>query len=199
MKDIMIIRDPIVAKIVACNTRWKILMVLRHRAMTPSQLSIYLGKTVSSVMHHLKVLEKYGLVKLVKKEVKGNIIEKWYMATAKKYIISYELSEGSVPGSEETVKFTEDIARKAVHGLTAFGFNVDTNEELVRLFKKFMVLRSATLEKIAKLQKKSIDLDFGSHWLLLTILTHVFLSEDDEYMDVLGRIKNFLGDINESS
>jgi len=198
MKDLLIIRDPKVAKIIACDTRWKMLMILRYQAMTPSQLSVYLGKTVSSVMHHLKVLEDRGLVELVKKEVKGNVIEKWYKATAKKYIISYELSEGRIPGSEETVKFTEDMARKAVKALSAFGFNINNNEELVELFRKFISLRSAALEKIANMQKRKINADYGSYWLLLTVLTYLVLSEDDEFKNILNRIKEYLGDFDES-
>lgn len=197
VKDIMVIRDPKIAKIVADDTRWKILSILRYRAMTPSQLAVFLSKTVSSIMHHLRVLEEKGLVTLVRTEVKGNMIEKWYKATARKFIISYELTEGRVPGSEETVKITEDIARRAVKALSAFGFEVGDEERLVELFRKFVSLRRAALEKIAGMQKRKVDADYAAYWLLLNVLTYIILFDSNEFHNLLIGIKRYLGGLDE--
>ena len=98
MKDFMIIKDPEIAKLFADESRREILHNLRHREMTACQLARMLEKNVSSISYHLNALEEAGLVVQSRSHVKGNLIEKFYHATANKFIISYTLSEGLVPG-----------------------------------------------------------------------------------------------------
>ena len=84
----MIIKDPKVARLFADQCRRDILHNLRKREMTPCQLARLLEKNVSSISHHLNVLEKAGLVKQTRTLVKGNLVEKFYRAAAKNFIIS---------------------------------------------------------------------------------------------------------------
>jgi len=78
----MIIKDPKVARLFADQCRRDILHNLRKREMR------LLEKNVSSISHHLNVLEKAGLVKQTRTLVKGNLVEKFYRAAAKNFIIS---------------------------------------------------------------------------------------------------------------
>lgn len=113
MEDTIIVRDPETAKILANVDRRQILQLLKITDMTPQQIARVLGKNVSSVMHHLSVLEQKGLVKVVRSEVKRNLVVKWYRAAARRIIVSYVLAEGLVPGSSEMVKGLEEASMKA--------------------------------------------------------------------------------------
>ena len=76
-----------------------------------------LGKNVSSISHHLSVLERAGLIKQTRTLVKGNLVERYYRALAWRFIISYTLSEGLIPGSEDISRWNKEICRNAAENL----------------------------------------------------------------------------------
>jgi len=193
-KDIIIIRDPKVAKLLGDETRRRILALLRYKEMTPSQLSILLGKSVSSIMHHLCVLEKNGLVYLLKKEVKGNIVEKWYKASAKKFIISYELTEKDMPETREIVRRIEDTVREFVDNLKAFGYDLDEvkREKLLDLVRRYVSLRRKVFEGVASRQISKVNADYFSYWLLLEILTSISLYRKEEFREIMDKLSKIL-------
>jgi len=92
--------------------------------MTPCELSKVLGKSVSSITYHLNALEKTGLVEQTRSLVKGNLIEKFYKATAKMFIISYTLSEGIAPRPEDIARWSREVCKSAVIGLGTFGYDM---------------------------------------------------------------------------
>ncbi|MEM2127604.1 MAG: metalloregulator ArsR/SmtB family transcription factor, partial [Candidatus Bathyarchaeia archaeon] len=62
MREVLIIKDPEIAKLFADETRRQILHRLRHRELSASDLAEALGKSHSSILHHLKLLQDAGLV-----------------------------------------------------------------------------------------------------------------------------------------
>lgn len=193
-QDILVVRDPRVAKLLLDNTRRKILMLLRFREMSPSELAVILGKNISSIMHHLRTLEEAGLVVNVRSKRRRNFIEKFYRAAAKKFVISYELSEGLVPGGEETFKFVEGIARGAVEAMKAFGYDPQDDEKLVELFRKFLSLRSAAYERVAQRQVSKVCVNPHSYWLLLEILSFIYIWKNPEFRAIIEDVEKTLGE-----
>ena len=195
MKPFMIIKDPKVAKLFADETRREILHNLRHREMTSCQLAKILGKNVSSISHHLSMLEKAGLVKQTRTLVKGNLIERYYRASAQKFIISYTLSEGLAPGSEDVLKWKREICRGAVEKAGLFGFEIpeEKKSKVQRLVEKYASLKHATLENVISRQKDSSEIIKPEMRLLISLLTDAFLSQNDEYLQVIREICSEIG------
>ena len=190
MKDFIIIKEPEVAKLFADPIRRDILHNLRHREMTCCQLAKALDKNVSSISYHLNALEQAGLVKQSRTVVKGNLIEKFYQSTAKDFIISYTLSEGLVPGSEDIAKWSKEVCRGAVKSLEAFGCVIpkDKEEKMLRLIEKYGSLEHVVFEGLISEQKTPIQADEPSLRLLLHIMMNIRLQERADYKKILEDI-----------
>lgn len=194
MREFMIIKDPEVAKLLADEVRRSILHNLRHFEMTPCQLAKLLNKSVSSIIHHLNALEKAGLVEQTRSVVKGNLVERYYRASAKIFIISYVLSEGLVPGSEEIAQWTREICKNAVRGLEAFGFKLGEKdaEELLNLVERYSHLEQAAREEAISKYSSPMQIDKSALKLILSLLTDLRLYNNREFLEVLNRIQRKL-------
>lgn len=196
MKDFLVIKDPDVAKLFADSCRRSILHNVRHYEMTPYQLAKALGKNVSSIMYHLNSLEKAGLVEQSRSVVKGNLIERFYRATAKMFIISYTLSEGLVPGSEDIAKWSREICKNAVTSLEAFGYDIPTEktEKLLGLIEKYSSLEKVANEEVISQQKAPVHVNRPALRLLISLLKNVHLYQNSEFLKLLDEISTELKD-----
>ncbi|MBS7656843.1 MAG: winged helix-turn-helix domain-containing protein [Candidatus Bathyarchaeia archaeon] len=194
MKDFIIIKEPEIAKLFADPVRREILHNLRHREMTCCQLAKALDKNLSSIAYHLNALEQAGLVKQSRTVVKGNLIEKFYQTTAKDFIISYTLSEGLVPGSEDIAKWSREVCRGAVKSLEAFGYVVSKEKEeiILNLIEKYASLEHMVFEGIISEQKKPIQAEGPSIRLLLNVLMSIRLHERADFQKLLAEISQEL-------
>jgi DNA-binding transcriptional ArsR family regulator len=194
MRDFMIIKDPKVARLFADQCRRDILHNLRKREMTPCQLARLLEKNVSSISHHLNVLEKAGLVEKTRTVVKGNLVEKFYRATAKKFVISYTLSEGLIPESEDIAKWSKEVCRRAVGNLPAFGYEITPEDEkgLLELVEKYSSLKHLAFEEIISQQKKPVSVTGPPLRMLLSLLESVQLYENEEFIQVMNSLSEKL-------
>jgi len=190
MKDFMIIKDPKVARLFADQCRRDILHNLRKREMTVYQLARLLEKNVSSICHHLNVLEKAGLVEQTRRLIKGNLVEKFYRATAKKFIISYTLSEGLIPDSEDIAKWSKEVCKSAVRNLSAFGYDIPVEKEkrLFELIEKYSSLKQMAFEEIISRQKKPVKVTGPSLKILLSLLESIRLYENEEFRRIMNEI-----------
>jgi len=194
LKDFLIIKDPQVAKLFADPTRRDILHNLRHREMPPCQLAKILNKHVSSISYHLNALEEAGLVELSRTEVKGNLVERFYRATARMFIISYTLSEGLVPESEDVAKWTKEICHRAAANLAAFGYPIPLEEmdEWAELIERYVALGKVASEEVISGQISPTRLESPVLKLLLDVLTHVHLHRNPEYFETIEKISKKL-------
>jgi len=194
MKDFIIIKEPEIAKLFADPVRREILHNLRHREMTCCQLAKTLDKNLSSIAYHLNALEQAGLVRQSRTVVKGNLIERFYQSTAKEFIISYTLSEGLVPGSEDIVKFSREVCQGAVKSLGAFGYVVpkEREEKILKLIEKYASLEQMVFEELISEQKMPIQAEGPSIRLLLNVLMSIHLHGRADFRKLLDEISHEL-------
>jgi len=194
MRDFLIIKDPEVAKLFADPNRRQILHNLRQREMTACQLAKILGKNVSSISYHLNALEKAGLIEQSRTCIKGNLVEKFYRAAAEKFIISYTLSEGLVPGSEDIAKWSKEICKNAVRGLEVFGYKVSKEKEgkLLELIERYSSLEKITYEEVISQQKMTLHVSHPALHLLLSLLTNIRLHQNPEFTKLVNEISAML-------
>ena len=194
MKDFILIKDPEIAKLFADPTRRRILHNLKRNEMTAYQLAKALGKSVSSIVYHLNMLEKAGLVEQSRVNVKGNLIERFYRASAKMFIISYVLSEGLIPGSEDIAKWSRKICERAVSSLNSFGYYIPPEEEerWVELMERYMTLEKMAYEEVISRQIAPANVKFPSLQLVLNFLAHATLHRNPEYIELMNGISEEL-------
>ena len=194
MRDFAVIKDPQVAKLFACATRRGILHNLTWREMTPGQLARVFDKPVSSIVYHLDALGKAGLVELTKTAQRGNLVERFYTATARNFVISYTLSEGLIPGSEDMARWTMEVCRLAASRLEAFGYEVPERQlgSLTGLFESFAKMENMAYELVISRQRASTRIEQPSLKLLTRLLTYHELAKSPEFNELMDDLSDRL-------
>ena len=124
MQQIKAIRDPEAFKLLADDTRRKIIYLLRATEMNVSQIADALKLTPQAVYHHIKKLMEGGMVEVSREERVDHIIESYYRATAE----SFHLVVGKTPSGTEVAKEQMATILKA---LKKVGFKIEFNEKTV--------------------------------------------------------------------
>lgn len=130
------------------------IFLLRVKELTVSQISGELGITPQTIYHHIKKLEKIGLVEVSREERIDHIVESYYQATAETFICSI----GSL--RKETIKV--DMV-DVLEGLSKIGFKTKGDDEisskLIDLETKMIKYKGAKKleDELVKLEK---DMDF---------------------------------------
>jgi len=91
--DVLVVRRPDQLKALADELRSRIVVMLRERAQSVSELAAKLKMPKGTVSHHVKVLESAGLLKVVRTRQVRAVTEKYYGRTARLFV--YE-SDGTV-------------------------------------------------------------------------------------------------------
>jgi DNA-binding transcriptional ArsR family regulator len=128
MKPIQVLRDPEAFKLLADETRRKILYLLRVKEMTVSQLASELDLTPQALYHHIKKLLEGEMVEVAREERIGHLIESYYRATAEDFLlVTGKLSAQTFRDR----KLAEEQVTVVLNALKKLGFNLDFDENKI--------------------------------------------------------------------
>ncbi len=96
---VIVIARPSQLKAFAHPTRVRLLELLVDRPMTVKQLGDEMGMSAARAHYHLKFVERAGLVRLVERREKAGVVEKYYRAASRKYIVGSSLGTFGETGS----------------------------------------------------------------------------------------------------
>jgi DNA-binding transcriptional ArsR family regulator len=85
--DTLVVSDPVQLRALADDVRGRIVALLRERAASASDLGDLLAMPKGTVGHHLKVLERAGLVHVVRTRRVRAVTEKYYGRVARLFLI----------------------------------------------------------------------------------------------------------------
>jgi DNA-binding transcriptional ArsR family regulator len=160
MKPIQVLRDPEAFKLLADETRRKILYLLRVKDMTVSQLASELDLTPQALYHHIKKLLDGSMVEVVREERVGHLIESYYRATAEDFL----LSSGKL--SAQTLrdrKLALEQVTVVLNALKKLGFNLDFDKnkisQLVDLRAELTTECIENDEKCIRMEEKIWNMD----------------------------------------
>lgn len=88
MQIIQHVKSDSAVKLLGDPTRLEILRILIAREASLSQIGSTINIHPARVRHHIKLLEKEGLVELVSVQMEKNYIVKYYRATAKMFVVN---------------------------------------------------------------------------------------------------------------
>ena len=165
--------SPKAFKLLGDETRRRIIILLRVKELTVSQLSAELGLTPQAIYHHIKKLEKIGLVTVTREERVGHLIESYYKATAETFICSL--------GSLHKEKVKIDM-KDVLDGLNKIGFKIKSNDEIAKELVDFesKIYKHKHSEKlkeaILKLEK---DIDFMTIEWVKSYADLILMSEEE--------------------
>jgi len=91
--DVLVVRRPDQLRALGDDLRSQIVILLRERAHSTTELAERVGLPKGTVGHHLKVLEKAGLIQVVRTRKVRAVTELYYGRTARLFL--FELAEGA--------------------------------------------------------------------------------------------------------
>jgi DNA-binding transcriptional ArsR family regulator len=153
MKAIQVLRDPEAFKLLADETRRKILYLLRVKDMTVSQLASELDLTPQALYHHIKKLLEGGMVEVVREERVGHLIESYYRATAEDFLLSSGKLSAQTLRDRKLALEQVTIVLKALKKL---GFNLDFDKDKI---SQLVDLRAELTTECTKNDEKSISME----------------------------------------
>ena len=136
VKMMQVVRDPKAFKLLADETRRKILYLLRVKEMTVSQLAGELDLTPQALYHHIKKLHEGEMVEVVREERLGHLIESYYRATAEDFLLTTGKIDAQTFRDRELAK---EQVTAVLNALKKLGFEIEFDQEKIA---KIAALRS---------------------------------------------------------
>ena len=88
--DVLVVSEPEQLRALGDDLRTKVVSLLRERARSTQELSVELGLPKGTVGHHLKVLERAGLIHVVRTKQVRALTEKYYGRVAHLFLFKPE-------------------------------------------------------------------------------------------------------------
>jgi len=160
-------------KLLGDKTRRKIIFLLRVKELTVSQISAELSVSPQTIYHHMKKLEREGLVEVIREERIDHIIESYYQTTAETFICSI----GSL--RKETVKIDMlDVLK----GLNRIGFKMESSDEIASKlvdFERKMIKHKGAKKLESAIIKLGKDMDFMTLEMIKHYADIISMSEEE--------------------
>jgi len=85
--DVLVVSDPQQLRALGGQLRARIVQLLRERAASTTELAAALGVAKGTAAHHLKVLERVGLIRVVATRRVRAVTERYYGRVARLYVL----------------------------------------------------------------------------------------------------------------
>jgi DNA-binding transcriptional ArsR family regulator len=161
---VLVVSRPSQLKAFAHPTRVKILDMLIEKPLTVKQMGDLLGMSAARAHYHLKFLEGAGLVCLVERREKAGVVEKYYRAASRKYIVGSSLGTFGQPGAVILEALAAAMLRGAVCAVQGvpMGLVAGANERVaVRLEDLAGLLGVANALQAAQDELRALAADGG--------------------------------------
>jgi DNA-binding transcriptional ArsR family regulator len=150
IQEFMVVEDPAAIKLLFTPKYTNILKLIQDQELSLSDIARALDINPGSAHYHLKELEKHGLVKKVREEIKGGVVKKFYRKAARNMSIDV-----SRPGNEAVASatgFGEDYKEKMLRSLGVFGYDISPKkmEAAKALLTKCDIRTKAIMKEIQR-------------------------------------------------
>lgn len=115
-EDVLIVRDAEQLKALADGLRSRIVAMLRERAASTGELATALQLPKSTVAHHVKVLERAGLIRVVRTRQVRALTEKSYGRVARLFVLK---GDDELPAEIGTTALAAVLLRQAADEVLA--------------------------------------------------------------------------------
>jgi DNA-binding transcriptional ArsR family regulator len=93
---VLVVRDPEQLRALAGDIRARIVMLLRERAASTTELAAALGVPKGTAGHHVKVLERAGLIRVVATRKVRAVTERYYGRVARLFVLKTDEAEDAI-------------------------------------------------------------------------------------------------------
>ena len=187
IKEIMIIEDPHAIKLLFTPKYAEIIRMISAEELSVSDVARKLGVNSGSIYYHMKELEKHGLVKLVREEIAGGVVKKYYRKAAMNF--SFNISDPANAVAAAEVGIDEAFKERLIRSLSYFGYDVlpDKMEEAKHALVA-MDARSKAL--VAEIQQSGLENSETDRLLVANsyqLASTLRLVEDEQFLEAVKK------------
>jgi len=124
LDDVLVVQDPKQLRALGNVVRARIVMLLRERAASTTELAAVLESPKGTVGHHLKVLERAGLIRVVRTRKVRALTERFYGRVARLFVLK---GDESMPPELRGGVLAAMMLRQAADELIGSGDEKDTS------------------------------------------------------------------------
>lgn len=179
MKAFKVIKDPAAFRLLADETRRKIVYLLRVKEMNVSRLASELNLTPQAVYHHVKKLLKGELVEVTREERCGHLIESYYRATAEMFSMSHGKTTAQSIHNKQLVK---EQMTTALNALKKVGFGLKYDAKKISQLVDAQIKLEQGSKDMSKLETKIYemnDLDLLTRKTVVNLAKNLTMSEEE--------------------
>ena len=135
-EETLVVDDPERLRALADDLRAKIVTLLRERALSITELAEQLGLPKGTVGHHVKVLERAGLIRVVRTRRVRAVTENYYGRVARLFLLQstdIEAAHGAVAAG---IRRAADELAQSGAGLTSASIHLRLNPRDARQFER---------------------------------------------------------------
>ncbi|MCK5588150.1 MAG: winged helix-turn-helix transcriptional regulator [Candidatus Lokiarchaeota archaeon] len=193
IKQVMVLRDVKVLKALFSKWRSEILRFLSSNEYTVKQLSDMLGINPGTVYHHVKELQKAGLVVETRTVQEKNIVSRYYRAVAREFRVDF-----SIITSEDDKDVTQWVRSRVISLIDALkAYNIDIPEEsypeaedhITEFINLENLIKEKIIPKNPELLKNTASSTAKDVFSLLSLLR---LSQNKDYVETKKKLLDFL-------
>jgi len=191
MKEVMVLRDPNKVKIIFKKKKEKILELLSQKPHTIKELANILKVNPGTVFHHIKILEHAELIEIIRTEMVGNIVMKFYQSVAREF--RFDLLETK---DTKIHSIIESKLKNIVNALSAYGIDIpdEKKNEIIKQIAEFWDLENKIKESIeVKTTIKNYPADIQREVFIL--ISSIKLNENTDYTkkreELIKNLKKF--------
>lgn len=187
IKAIMIVEDPAAIKLLFTPKYAEIIRLVDAEELSVSDVARKLDVNSGSAYYHMKELEKHGLVKLVREEISGGVVKKYYRKSAMNFSINAS-NPASAPAVAE-MGFNEEFKEKLIKSMSYFGYDVlpEKIEDAKLGMMAVDVRAKAILAEVLQSDLEKVESDrlvvSNAYQLALTLR----MMEDEEFFETVER------------
>jgi DNA-binding transcriptional ArsR family regulator len=182
IKEIMVVEDPAAIKLLFTPKYAEIIKLVSAEELSVSDVARKLNVNSGSVHYHMKELEKHGLVKLVREEITGGVVKKYYRTAAVNLTINAS-NPKSAPAAAEA-GFGEEFMERLIRSMSYFGYDVPADK--MDLAKRDLLTADMRAKAIlAEVQQAGLEKDESDRMLVANayqIAVLLRLMGDEEFL-----------------
>ena len=154
IQEIMIVEDPHAIKLLCSPKYAEIIRIISEEEFSVSDVARKLGANSGSVYYHMKELEKHGLVRLVREEIAGGVVKKYYRKAAMNF--TFNISDPSSAAAAAAAGINEEFWEKLIKSLSYMGYNVLPGK-MAEAKRDLMAMDGRSKAILAELQQSGLE------------------------------------------
>jgi DNA-binding transcriptional ArsR family regulator len=168
LPDILVVDNPKDIRLIFSEKHNRVLKLVTEKEMSISDIARSLNVNPGSAHYYLKELEKHGLVRQVREEIKGGIVKKYYRSAAKRILMDtpdFRRPETSVPAADQAGHLLTSIEYLGYHVSPE---NLDDAMDLLLRYEKRVTELRIELESsgLADVESNAVTLQNAYHLVM---------------------------------